>query len=195
MRILVACEFSAVVRDAFRKLGHDAYSCDIVPSEGDAKYHIQGDALEILDGGWDLMIAHPPCTYLSRVATRHLYKNGVLNEKRYKMGVEAKDFFMKLYNADIPRIAVENPVPFKIFELPKYSQIVQPYYFGEPMTKATCLWLKNLPLLKPTNMVVPGLRCEVAGSWYSVGGKDRQKKRSRTFDGIAQAMAEQWGKL
>lgn len=194
MKILVACEYSGVVRDAFRKLGHDAWSCDIIPTDADPTYHIQGDVLEVLNQGWDMMIAHPPCTYLTNAGARHLYPKGILNQDRLAKGMLAKDFFMKLYNADIPKIAVENPIPSKIFELPDRTQIIQPYQFGHPFQKKTCLWLKGLPELKPTNIVDTAESTKVAGNWFNKGGKDRQKNRAKTFQGIADAMAEQWGK-
>lgn len=195
LKVLVACEYSGVVRDAFRRGGHDAWSCDISPTDADPTYHIQGDVLRILNDGWDLMIAHPPCTYLSNAGAKHLYPKGVLNTDRLKKGLDAKEFFMALYDADIPFIAVENPIPSKVYGLPPYTQIIQPYYFGEPFQKKTCLWLKNLPLLEPTNMVESAQSTKVPGNWFNKGGKDRQKNRARTFQGIADAMAEQWGSL
>ncbi len=194
MKILIACEYSATVRDAFRKLGHDAWSCDIIQTDGDPTYHIQGDVLEVLNQGWDMMIAHPPCTYLSNAGARHLYPKGILNQERYKNGLEAKEFFMKLYNANIPLIAIENPIPSKIYELPKYTQTIQPYEFGHPFKKKTCLWLKGLPKLQPTNIVETAESTKVPGNWFNKGGKGRQKNRAKTFQGIANAMAEQWGK-
>ncbi len=194
MKVLVACEYSGTVRDAFRKLGHDAWSCDIIPTDADPTYHIQLDVLEVLNKGWDMMIAHPPCTYLSHAAARHLYpQKGVLNEDRYFKGLAAKDFFMKLYNSDIPKIAIENPMSSKIFQMPPHSQEIQPYQFGHQVTKKTRLWLKNLPLLQPTDIVHPTSNCHEAGTWFMKGGKDRQKNRAKTFQGIAYAMAQQWG--
>lgn len=135
MRVLVACEYSGVVRDAFRKLGHDAWSCDIIPTDADPSYHIQGDVLEILNKGWDMMIAHPPCTYLSNAGAKHLYKGKKLNIDRYQKGLEAKEFFLKLWSADILRIAIENPVSSKVFNMPLHTQEIQPYQFGHPATK------------------------------------------------------------
>lgn len=193
MKILIACEYSATVRDAFRKLGHDAWSCDIIPTDGDPTYHIQGDVIEALNQDWDMMIAHPPCTYLSNAGARHLYPKGILNQERYEKGLEAKEFFMQLYNADIPLIVIENPIPSKIYELPKYTQTIQPYEFGHPFKKKTCLWLKGLPKLQPTNIVEAAQSTKVPGNWFNKGGKDRQKNRAKTFQGIADAMAEQWG--
>lgn len=157
-------------------------------------FRTQDGYLNTVVGKWELIIAHPPCTYLSNVGARHLFPNGELNKKRYKKGLEAKEFFMKLYNADCPRIAVENPVPSKIYELPRYDQIIQPYEYDNPYSKRTCLRLKGLPLLKPTE-VIPRENLQstkVAGNWYNKGGKDRQKNRSKTFPGIAKAMADQW---
>lgn len=194
MRVLVACEYSGVVRDAFIRGGHEAMSCDIIPTDAPGA-HYQGSVLDMLNDGWDLMIAHPPCTYISNAGARHLYPKKALNRDRYNKGMEAVEFFMQLYNADIPMIAVENPIPSKIFGLPQYSQTIQPYEYGHPFQKRTCLWLKNLPLLKPTNIVEKGQSTKVVGNWFNAGGKDRQKNRAKTFEGIADAMAEQWGNL
>ena len=212
MKVLIACEESQEVCKAFRGVGHEAYSCDIQePSGGHPEWQILGDALTAIQGGqvttmdgqthevgrWDLLIAHPPCTYLSNAGARHLWKDGVLNPDRVKKGIQAKDFFMAFYTANIPKIAVENPVASSIYCLPKYSQIIEPYQFGHPMKKRTCLWLKGLPNLTPTD-VIPADKCEstkVPGNWYNKGGKDRAKNRSKTFPGVAQAMAEQWGGL
>lgn len=194
MRILIACEESQRVCKVFRSKGHEAYSCDILPcSGGHPEWHIQGDVLNHLDDGWDLMIAHPPCTYLSNAGARFLFPKGVLNEERKKKGDQAKDFFMKLFNAPIPKICVENPIPSKIYGLPKYSQIIQPFEHGHPYKKKTCLWLKNLPELKPTKTVDNPQSTKIAGNWFNKGGKDRQINRAKTFQGIAKAMAEQWG--
>lgn len=140
-----------------------------------------------------MMIAHPPCTYISNAGARHLYPKGILNHERLAKGMEAKEFFMKLYEANIPKIAVENPIPSKIYALPQYTQIIQPYQFGHPFQKRTCLWLKNLPQLEPTNIVEIAESTKVAGNWFNKGGKDRQKNRAKTFQGIADAMAAQWG--
>jgi hypothetical protein len=151
--------------------------------------------LEVLNYGWDLMIAHPPCTYLSNAGARHLYPKGVLNPVRLEKGLEAKKFFMALYNANIPKICIENPTPSKVYELPEYSQAIQPYEYGHPFKKRTCLWLKNLPLLQPTNVVSERQSSKVPGNWFNKGGKDRQKNRAETFLGIANAMADQWGSI
>lgn len=193
MKILIACEESQTVCKAFRAKGHEAYSCDILPcSGGHPEWHIQGDALvEAYSGKYDMMIAHPPCTYLSVAGAGHLYPKGILNQERYKQGLEARDFFMKLFNAPIEKIVVENPLHFKIFDLPPYTQIIHPYHFGEPFMKRTCLWIKGLDPLKHTNVVV-GVPTSKA-IWYNKGGKDRQKNRSKFWRGIAEAMAEQWG--
>ena len=153
-------------------------------------------------GKWDMIIAHPPCTYLTNAGARWLYAGGKLNEERYKKGIEAKEFFLHFLNADCERIAVENPIPSSVYGLPPYSQIVQPYEYGHPNTKKTCFWLKGLEQLKPTDIVEPirGRRFQQKnGNWrYSCWemeqrGKDRAKERSKTFPGIAKAMAEQWG--
>lgn len=156
-----------------------------------------------IDGQWDLIIAHPPCTYLTNAGARWLYSGGELNQERYKNGLEAKEFFVEFLNADCEKIAVENPIPSSIYGLPKYSQIVQPYEHGHPNTKKTCLWLKGLDKLKPTNIVDPvrGRRFKQRNGKYRYscwemdqkGGKQRTKERSKTFEGIAKAMADQWG--
>lgn len=192
MRVLVACEFSGIVRDAFAARGHDAWSCDLLPTEKPGN-HIQDDVLKHLDEGWDLMIAHPPCTYLSNAGARFLYPKGILNRDRLAQGLEAKKFFVQLLNAPILKIAVENPNPSSIFELPRYNQIIQPHEYGHPFTKRTCLWLKNLPVLLPMEIAPQIESTKVAGNWFNKGGKERQKNRAKTFPGIARAMAEQWG--
>jgi hypothetical protein len=179
---------------AFREKGHEAYSCDIEScSGGHPEWHIQDDVLKHLNEDWDLIIAHPPCTYLSNAGARFLYPKGKLNEDRYKLGLEAKEFFLKLLNAPCNKICVENPVSSKIFNMPEYTQEIQPYMFGHPYKKKTRLWLKGLPELKPTNIVEVSESTKVAGNWFNKGGKERQKNRSKTFEGIAKAMAEQWG--
>jgi hypothetical protein len=164
--------------------------------------------LEQLNKDWDMMIAHPPCTYLSNAGAGSLFPKKVLNEERYKKGTEAKEFFMKLLGASIPKICVENPIQLKIYNIPKYNQIVQPWMFGDKANKPTCLWLKNLPQLKPTNIVDKGVFVERIGNngkkrrnsawgWSTdvlkLSSKERQIARSKTFQGIADAMAEQWG--
>jgi hypothetical protein len=192
MRVLVACEYSGTVRDAFIKLGHDAMSCDIIPTDVPGP-HYEGDVLDVINDGWDLMIAHPPCTYLSNAGARFLYPKGQLNSDRLKLGLEAKQFFMALYNSNIPKICVENPIPSTVYELPLYTQTIQPYEYGHPFKKRTCLWLKGLPKLIPTNIVNERQSSKVPGNWFNKGGKDRQKNRAKTFQGIADAMASQWG--
>lgn len=198
MRVLVACEYSGTVREAFRKLGHDAWSCDIIPSDDNSPHHYQCDVFDVIDNGWDLMIAHPPCTYLTNSGVTWLYKDNL----RWQELIKGASFFNKIFGADIPRIAVENPIMHKwakmIINKP-HSQIIQPWQFGHAESKATCLWLKNLPELKETNNVkdeflkLPkniGQRLH-----YLPPSKDRWKIRSKTFDGIAEAMANQWGNL
>lgn len=192
MKVLIACEYSGIVRDAFAAKGHDAWSCDILPTESLGN-HIQDDVLKHLDKGWDLMIAHPPCTYLSNAGARFLYPKGKLNKDRYKLGLKAKEFFMALYNAPINKICVENPISSRIFALPKHTQTIQPYEYGHPVQKKTCLWIKNLKTLTPTKVMQKPQSTKIAGNWFNKGGKDRQKNRSKFFTGIAKAMAEQWG--
>jgi hypothetical protein len=193
MRVLVACEFSGVVREAFRKRGHDAYSCDLLPSDDNSEFHIQDDVLQHLDKHWDLIICHPPCTYMCNSGVSWLARD----EVRWDDLQKANEFFNALWNAPIPRIAIENPIPHKYALLPRYTQKIQPYEFGHPESKATCLWLKNLPQLKPTNNVYDEFKKlpkkEGQRIHYTSPGKDRWKIRSRTFKGIAEAMADQWG--
>lgn len=183
MKVLVACEFSGVVREAFRAQGHDAWSCDLLPTEISGP-HIQGDVLSILADGWDLMIAHPPCTHLAVSGARWFA------EKRAAQA-DAIEFFMTLVNAPIPRTAVENPVSIMSTVYRKPDQIVQPWMFGHGETKATCLWLKGLPLLEPTEIV----KEREGRVWRMPPSPDRWKERSRTYPGIAEAMAKQWGAL
>jgi len=188
VKVLIACEFSGIVREAFRAKGHDAWSCDLLPTETLGQ-HIQGDVLEILDEDWDLMIAHPPCQYLCNSGVRWLKNNP---DRVFEMKF-ASVFFKTLFECDdIPMIAVENPIQHKYARQiirHNYSQIIQPWMFGHGETKATCLWLKNLPLLKPTN-IVDGRAGRVH---REPPGPDRWKNRSRTYRGIAEAMADQWG--
>ena len=196
MKVLVACEFSGVVRESFRKLGHDAWSCDLLPSDDNSKYHIQDDVLNHLNDGWDLMIAHPPCTFLCNSGVSHLSKDD-FQQPRWDELRKASEFFKALLNCNIPIICIENPIPHKYGQLPKYTQIIQPYQFGHPERKATCLWLKNLPKLEPTKDVKEEMlklpKKESQRIHYTSPGKDRWKIRSRTFQGIANAMANQWG--
>lgn len=203
LRILVACEESQEVCKAFRDLGFETYSCDIQDcSGGHPEWHIKGDAIrEAYSGSYDMMIAHPPCTYLSRAGARWMYpKAGILCQDRYTKAMEAKDFFLKLLNAPIEYIAVENPTPLRIVELPQYTQAIQPYEFGHEYSKRTLLWLKNLPKLIPTDIKTnykPFLPSNTGGAKrgqsYSRGIAKNAKESSKTFKGIAEAMAEQWG--
>lgn len=181
MRVLVACEFSGAVRDAFIARGHDAMSCDLLPTEVPGPHH-QGDVRDILGEGWDLLVAHPPCTHLAVSGARWF------KDKRAEQA-EALAFVRLLLDAPIPRVALENPVSIISSRIRKPDQVVQPWMFGHGETKATCLWLKGLPRLLPTN-VVDGREARVH---RMPPGPDRWKERSRTFQGVAQAMAEQWG--
>jgi hypothetical protein len=193
MRVLVACEYSGRVRDAFRALGHDAMSCDLLPTEVPGP-HYQGDVFDVLDEGWDLMVAHPPCTYLANSSVIWLMPGGVRNEERWAKMVEGAAFFRSLWEAPIPRIAVENPIMHghaRRLIGAGATQTVQPWMFGEGETKGTCFWLKNLPPLVPTD-VVDG---RVARVHRMPPGPDRWKDRSRTYLGIAEAMAAQWSDL
>jgi len=194
VRVLIGCEESQAVCKAFRAKGHEAYSCDLLDcSGGHPEWHIKGCVLGVLDQHWDLAIFHPTCTYLSNAGARHLYPKKKLNIDRLYLGLQAKEFFLKLHNADIDKICVENPIPSTIYELPKYTQFIQPFEHGHPFRKKTCLWLKGLPEIKPSNLVSISESTKIAGNWFNTGGKDRQKNRSKTFPGIAKAMAEQWG--
>lgn len=183
MRVLVACEFSGTVRDAFARLGHDAMSCDLLPTDKPGN-HYQGDVFDIINDGWDLMIAHPPCTHLSVSGARHF-------EEKRKDGRQqaALKFVDKLLNVEIPMIALENPISIISSKIRKPCQIIQPWQHGHGETKATCLWLKNLPLLQPTN-IVEGRADRIHKMPPS---PDRWKERSKTYQGIADAMAAQWG--
>ena len=209
MKILIACEESQRVCIEMRKRGHEAYSCDIDDcSGGHPEWHIKADALELLKMRWDMIIAHPPCTYLTVTGNRwfNIEKYGDKAKQRYKDREDAVDFFMAFINADCPRIAVENPIGYMSTCYRKPDQIIQPYMFGDHARKATCLWLKGLPLLEPTNVVEPG---ESMRGGYSVGASAQYardengkillwndprtaKARSKTFPGIARAFAEQW---
>lgn len=183
--ILISCEESQTVCKAFRERGFNAFSCDIQPcSGGHNELHFLGDCLEIIknkggklengqehfiNGDWDLIIAHPPCTYFSVAGSRYLRSNGVLNEDRYKKGLEAKDFFMSIYNLEVPHLAIENPVQLKIYNMPKYSQEIQPYFFGHPFSKKTRLWLKNLPPLLPT-AICESYESTKTSCWFNICG-------------------------
>lgn len=185
MRVLVACEFSGVVRRAFRALGHDAWSCDLLPSEDNSEFHIQGDAIfASWDPQWDLMIAHPPCTHLAVSGARWF------KDKRDEQEA-AINFFMELAESKIERIAIENPICIMSRLYRKPDQIIQPWQFGHGEIKATCLWLKNLPKLTPTG-IVGGREPRVH---HASPGPNRWKERSRTLAGIASAMAAQWSNL
>ena len=200
MRVLIACEFSGIVREAFARLGHDAWSCDLLETELLGN-HLQCDVITVLEDGWDIMIAHPPCTYLANSGVCHLYDHvvsrtgkraAVSGEARWAEMRKSAWFFRQLLNANIPKIAIENPIPhrYAVAEIGrKYDQIIQPWQFGHGETKATCLWLKNLPLLEPTNIVTE----RKPRAHYEPPSADRWKNRSRTYRGIADAMAAQWG--
>jgi len=184
MKVMVACEESQTVCKAFRSLGHEAYSCDLLPcSGGHPEWHIQDDVLKYLDNEWDVMIAHPPCTHLSSSGARWF-------KEKQKDGRQQKaiDFFLKLWCCDIPKIAIENPIGMMSTVLRKPDQIIQPWMFGHGETKATCLWLKNLPKLKPTD-IVEGRKQRI---WKIAPSPERGKLRSKTYFGIAKAMSEQW---
>ena len=215
MKVLVACEESQEVCKAFRERGHEAYSCDIQePSGGHPEWHILGDAVTALRGGqivtmdgvthfidkWDLLVAHPPCTYLTNAGAVRMRVKGEIVPARYQKAMEAKEFFLKFYNAPIAHIAVENPTPMKIIGLPPYTQAIQPYEYGHPYSKRTCLWLKGLPLLQPTNILdhhepyVNGGCKDAHGNYRRFQGRKERdpKTRAKTFHGIAEAMAAQW---
>lgn len=211
MNVLVCCEESQAVCKAFREKGHYAFSCDIQRcSGGHPEWHINADCLQFLDahrnnrsisfftednclhcspGRWDLIIAHPPCTYLARSSSCNMYVNGKIDFQRYENMILAKQFFMNFYNLS-GRVAIENPVPMKLAGLPRFTQTIQPYEFGDNYTKLTCLWLKNLPYLMPLTYACPGEKRNFAISWCSV--RSGSKNRSKTFKGIACAMAQQW---
>ncbi len=219
MHVLVACEESQRVCTEFRRLGHEAYSCDIEPcSGGHPEWHIQADVLPLLngncnfrtmdgtghrvDGAWDMVIAFPPCTYMTNAGAVRMRVSGEIVQERYQKAMAAKEFFMAIANADCKKIAIENPTPMKLIGLPQYTQAVQPYQFGHPYSKRTCLWLKGLPKLEPTEILghhepyVNGGCKDANGNYRKFQGrKERDPKiRAKTFPGIAGAMAEQWGK-
>ena len=213
MRVLVACEYSGIVRDCFASLGHDAMSCDLLPTEKPGP-HYQGNVFDVLDDGWDLLIAHPPCTYLSLAGACRMYPSkGEINHERLKKAMEAKEFFLRLLNHPIPKICIENPRPLSVVGLPPESQVIQPWMFGDPYTKRTHLWLKNLPKLVPTDFVKADATSDMfsksiepvpflpSGTSRKLGGitlgaakrGNDSKNRSATFPGVALAMAQQWG--
>lgn len=196
MRVLVACEYSGRVREAFRKQGHTAWSADLLPADDGSMYHYEGDVRDILDKRWDLMVAHPPCTYLSNSGVRWLHTD----PDRWELMKDGADFFKELLDADIPKKAIENPIPHKYAVERigrKYDQLIQPYQFGHKETKATCLWLQGLPKLEPTTdlkeetMALPAK--ERARIHHLPPSADRWKIRSTTYQGFADAMGEQWG--
>jgi hypothetical protein len=196
-RVLVACEFSGIVRDAFRKRGHDAWSCDLEPASESqySQFHLHQDVKGVLDQKWDIIIAHPPCTYLSNSGVCHLHTQ----EGRWERMNDGCDFFSLFLNLDCEKVCIENPIQHRYARerIRKYDQIIQPYHFGHPESKAICLWLKGLPPLVHTNdvkaymMTLP--KKDRQRNHYMSPGKDRGKLRSIFFTGIADAMAEQWG--
>jgi hypothetical protein len=211
MKVLIACEESQAVTKEFRLLGHEAFSCDILPcTGGHPEWHYERDVFEVINEGWDLMIAHPPCTFLSVSGARWLYnKDGSVNEERFYNQREALDFVEMLMKSNINKIAIENPISVISSAIRKPDQIIQPYMFGDSASKSTCLWLKNLPKLEPTNIVSKGEFKEWIDKktnkpkrqpmWYyqalqqAKSPAERRSLRSKTFKGIAQAMANQWG--
>lgn len=220
MKILVACEESQRVCTAFRLGGHEAYSCDVEEcSGGHPEWHIQQDVLPLLNGNckfttmngvehsivgkWDMILAFPPCTYLTNAGAVRMRVDGIIQKDRYDNAMKAKEFFMCFYNADCDKICIENPTPMKIVELPQYTQAIQPWMFGEKYTKRTCLWLKGLPELKPSVTEKPdGVTPYVNGGYKDANGNYRRfqgrnerdsKTRAKTFPKIARAMSKQWG--
>ena len=201
MRVLLACEESQTVTKEFRALGHEAYSCDILPTSGDnPEWHIQGDVLNHLNDGWDMIIGFPPCTYMTNGGAVRMYpRKGQIDPQRYQKAMDAKALFMAIYNAPAKHIAIENPLPMTIIGLPVKSQLIHPYQFGDPYSKKTCLWLKNLPNLVPTN-VLTGYQPFINGGGGRLNRAHYKNKkfaggsiaRSKTFPGIAKAMALQW---
>lgn len=194
MKIIIGCEESQAVCKAFRELNHEAYSCDLQDcSGGHPEWHIKGDVIEqAYSGNYDMGIFHPPCTFLANSGVRWLYnKDKSMNKDRWQELLWARRLFIDLLNSPIPMIAIENPIPHKHATLPKYSQVIQPWQFGHGETKATCLWLKGLPYLTPTD-IVDGREQKI---WKLPPTPDRQKLRSKTYPGIAKAMADQWGGL
>jgi hypothetical protein len=195
MKVLVACEFSQVVCKAFRERGHEAYSCDLLPTEGNPEWHIQGDVLKILGDGWDLMIAHPPCTWLCQAMRTNAARKDrpnitlIFEMERQK----AFDFVLSLANANIAKIAIENPVGYLNSKWRKPDQIIRPWMFGHPYKKDVCLWLKSLPKIEPTNIVPPPYK--ILDFWSTKRNPDGKSLKSITFQGIAEAMADQWGEL
>lgn len=218
MKVLIACEESQEVCKAFRRMGHEAYSCDIQHCEiwNHMEWHIVDKAERIIngnnsfqtvdgkwhtiDGHWDMLICHPPCTYLTASSAIRLFDgdHNIIDFERLEKGIQARRLFMLFMNAECEKICIENPVPLKIWNLPAYTQIIEPYMFGEPYRKKTCLWLKRLPRLIPTDIVEPkglwvGSMSKRKMSNYELMSWRDPKKRAKTFPGIAKAMAEQWG--
>lgn len=209
MKILVACEESQRVTIEFRKLGHEAYSCDLEFCSGQhPEWHVWGDVSPLLNGNctfrtcdgqshsvdrWDMIIAFPPCTYMTKAGASTLFRDGYVDGERFEKGQSAKDFFMSIWNADCDRIVIENPIPMKVFNLPPPTQVVEPFYFGEPVSKKTYLWLKGVPFLCPTCVVEPIYTFTTYPPFKNSFGKYRQKNRSKTFWGVAKAMALSWG--
>lgn len=219
MYILVACEESQRVCEAFRDKGHIAFSCDVIDASGNhPEWHIKQDVSPLLNGfcsfktcdgtehtinqKWDMILAFPPCTYLTAAGACRLYpQKGVLNQERYELGKEAAAFFFSILNADCEKIVVENPTPLKIFNLPQYTQVIEPYQFGHPYKKRTCLWLKGVPKLVPTDVITENIVSWVNAGTKRGNGERREqigvthtaKERSKTFKGVALAMAAQWG--
>lgn len=212
MKVLIACEESQAVTKAFREIGHEAFSCDLLPcSGGHPEWHFKEDVFKVIKQGWDLMIAHPPCTYLAVSGARWLYnKDGSINEERFYNQKQGLDFVQMLMDAPIDKIAIENPISVISSAIRKPDQIIQPYWFGDSASKSTCLWLKNLPKLEPTNIVSKGEfftwidkktgKEKRQPQWYAdifmqhgLNKDQRRTLRSKTFKGIADAMAMQWG--
>ncbi len=209
MKILCACEESQRVCKAFRSKGHEAYSCDIEFCSGEKpEWHIWADVTPLLNGNcdfrtcdgqahhidkWDMIVAFPPCTYLSKAGSVNLYRNGEIDKERLHLGEQAAEFFWRIYSADCKRICIENPVPMKCFELPEPTQVIQPYFFGVPVSKKTYLWLQGLPYLCPTKVVKPEYTFNTYPLFKNSFGKYRQKNRSKTFEEVAEAMALSWG--
>jgi len=201
IRILIGCEESQTICKAFREKGFEAYSCDLLPcSGGHPEWHLQMDVFKAIELIKPILgIFHPPCDFLSNAGARWLYKGGILNEERYIKGLQAKEFFMKLLTYNLKHIAVENPLPSKIYNLPKPTQIIQPYQYGHNFSKRTLIWTVNLPNLNPTNLCidyVPYLPSNTGGAKRGQKATPKsitKKESSKTFKGIANAMAEQWG--
>jgi len=203
-KALIACEESQVVTTELRKIGVEAYSCDIIETSSEhPEWYIQADVTTLLDQKWDMIIAFPPCTYMSKAGARFMYPTaGNIDKDRFQKAMLAKEFFILFYNSECPRVCIENPTPLKVVDLPKYTQVIQPYQFGHPYSKRTLLWLKGLPELIPTEIVeeyVPFLPSNTGGFARGKGGSrgiaHDAKTASKTFIGIGKAIAHQWGTL